>query len=304
MIDLGDMAAFVAVLEAGNLSRAARARGVAQTTLARAVDRLEAQLGVQLLQRSTRSLRATAAGSLLLGRAREVLGHARELERELAELSSRPRGVVRLSLCSAYARRRLMPCLRQWIARNAEASVELRLEQELTDVSDDSDLAVRARTPASGQGVVTRLESYPHVLVAAPSYLARRGAPSAPELLAEHATLTLRTDRPWMRWPFRRAGVEVVAQLRPAAEVNDMEVLLELACAGAGMTVLPGYLVEQELARGALRALLSDWTLPRGGAYVIHAGRNQLGSAARDLLTCLIEETSSRVATHPTPEVA
>jgi LysR family transcriptional regulator for bpeEF and oprC len=295
MFQLEDMAIFVAVLEAGNVSRAARARGVAQTTLGRALDRLETQLGMQLVHRSTRALRPTAAGSLFAQRARELLAQAHEVERELIDLSTRPCGSVRLSLCSGYSRRRLLPTLERWIVQHREVSVELRFEDQPVDLAQAGvDLAVRIVPPVAGEGVVTRLESYPHLLVAAPSYLDRAGAPTSPDELAEHACLTLRTDRSWDRWPLRHAGADVFVSIQPAAEVNDAEVLLRLACAGAGVTVLPLFLVEDALREGQLRKILQGWTLPPGSAYVVHARRRRLSAAARDLLACLTEATAGK----------
>jgi DNA-binding transcriptional LysR family regulator len=107
-MDLEDAKAFVDIVEAKSLSRAARARGVAQSTLGRTVDRLEAGFGVRLLDRSPRALALTAAGERFLVEARSLVAHAAGVERSMRELGRTPRGVVRASLCSGYARHRLL----------------------------------------------------------------------------------------------------------------------------------------------------------------------------------------------------
>jgi DNA-binding transcriptional LysR family regulator len=191
MLQLEDAAMFLSVLEAGNLSRAARARGVAQTTLGRALDRLEAQLGVKLVHRSTRSLRTTAAGNLFAERARRLLAEARDVEREVIGLSAQPCGSLRLSLCSGYSRRRLLPTLQRWIVQHREVSVELCFEDQAVDLAEAGvDLAVRIIPPVTGEGVVTRLERYAHLLVAAPSYLDEAGEPeTSSDLASSHPLL-------------------------------------------------------------------------------------------------------------------
>lgn len=203
MLNLEDLETFVAIARGGSLTRVARSRGVAQTTLGRTVDRLERSLGVQLLNRTPRALRLTAAGESLLARSEDLLTSARQTEQELVDLGRTPGGAVRLSLCRAYAPIGLAQPLATWAARNPHLRLDVVLEQRWLDPSVEGvDIAVRTGPSQSVSSVATRLTSYEHILCAAPSYLRAGQALQSPGDLAAHRLLALRTDRPWTHLAF------------------------------------------------------------------------------------------------------
>ncbi len=288
MLNLEDLETFVAIARGGSLTRVARSRGVAQTTLGRTVDRLERSLGVQLLNRTPRALRLTAAGESLLARAEELLTSARKTERELVDLGRTPGGAVRVSLCRAYAPIALAQPLASWAAHNPHLRLDVVLEQRWLDPSVEGvDLAVRTGPPMSVTSVATRLTTYQHLLCAAPSYLRGGSAPQSPSDLQAHRLLALRTDRPWTRWPFRNANQLCELDVRATVVVDDLHMLMRLTVDGAGMTVLPSYLAKPELDAGRLRVLLPEWKLPDAPVLALHAPRRKLTAAARGLLAFL-----------------
>lgn len=285
MIEVAEADAFLAILSAPSLSAAARARGIDPTTLGRLVDRLEARVGVQLLHRTTRALHATPAGELFAQQAHLLVEQARALNDSVAELAKLPRGQLRLSLCGGYSRARLMPALSEWASRQRDTRIDVRFEDDAIDLASAGvDLAVRV-VPATALDVIqTRLETYEHVLVAAPAWLARIGAPAQPADLEKLPCIAIHTDRAWTRWRFRRGAVTEDARIQPVAEVNDAELLVAFAESGVGATVLPRYLADEPLRRKRLVRLLREWTLPSGAAYVLHARRRRLSAIARDCL--------------------
>jgi DNA-binding transcriptional LysR family regulator len=288
MLDLDDAGAFVDVAEAKSLSRAARLRGVAPTTLGRTMDRLEARFGVQLVHRTPRALALTPAGERFLEEARALVERARLVDRAMGQLGRAPSGLVRASLCSGYARHRLLPALASFAKAHPDVHLELAFGDEPPDLSAGGvDLAVRIVPLTRGSAVVTKLERYAHVLVAAPSYLARHGSPATPGALESHVCIGMRTDRSWTAWPFRDArGTEVVG-VRPRVEVSDVDALLAMVTGGVGVTVLPSYVAAPEIIAGRLEVLLDTHTLPPGQAFAVHAARRQLTSATRALLDAL-----------------
>ncbi|MFO0547365.1 MAG: LysR family transcriptional regulator [Polyangiaceae bacterium] len=288
MIEIAEAQAFLAILEAGSLRRAALARGVDATTLGRLIARVEARMGVSLLHRTTRALHPTPAGELFAEHARALLEQARTLEETVTALGRSPRGRLRLNLCSGYARARLLPLLSKWVASQQGLELDLRLDDNPVNlVNAGVDIAVRV-VPAAGDDVIaTKLETYAHVVVASPKWVARHGELETPVELASRPTIAMETDRAWSLWPFRRAGESVAVRARPVAWVNDADALVSLAEAGVGATVLPTYLAEGPIHAGRLVRLLRPWTLPSGAAHALHARRRRLSAAARACLSML-----------------
>jgi LysR family transcriptional regulator, regulator for bpeEF and oprC len=293
MFDLREAQLFLDVLAAKSLRAAGTAAGVDPTTLGRSIDKLEARLGVQLLHRSTRTLYPTPLGEVFATKAKELIERARGVEQELADLSTSPRGRLRLSLCAGYTRARLLPLIAPWIAKKTDLNVELRFEDHPVDLGPGGiDIAIRVIPTTAADVISTRLESYDHVLVASPSWIAKHDKPSHPSEL--RTCVGFRSDRAWTRWQFRRDDERVEARVQPTVEVNDIDALVAITLAGAGMTVLPSYLADEHLRERTLVRLMSTWTLPPGAAYAVHARRRYLSGAAREFLAALAIRTRNR----------
>jgi DNA-binding transcriptional LysR family regulator len=278
----------VRAADAGSLSKAARRARVSQSTVSRAIARLEASLGVRLFERNGRSFRLTDAGSGLVGRAQSLLQDIEAFERFAAESRGAMRGVVRLSLCTTLGRRVLLPRLLAWSAELEAVTLDVRFEErDLDPVAGGVDIVVRAGRPADSQTHRTVLGDYGHVLVAAPSYLERRAAPGHPDDLAGHATLAVRLERVWSTWPFLKGAREARVSVQPRLVVTDAEALVEAAVRGAGVTVLPDYLAQGEIASGRLLALLDGWSLPRIPVLAFHGPTRRLPRLVRAALSAL-----------------
>lgn len=281
---------FVLAAEAGSLSRAARQAGVAQSTVSRALARLEATLGLELVSRSGRAFRLNDAGVLLLPLAREVLGDVEGLARVAGEARGAVGGAVRLSLCTSLGRHVLLPALVAWRAQRPQAILDVRLEErDLDPRTAGVDLVVRAGRPKDSELTRTLLGDYGHVLVASPAYLRRRGAPEDPSALdpsagGAHDTVAMRLERVWSSWPFQRGRESMHVSVLPRLTVTDADALRDLACAGQGLTVLPDYLAAPALDAGDLVRVLPDWTLPRIPVHAFHAPTRKLPRVIAEVL--------------------
>jgi DNA-binding transcriptional LysR family regulator len=259
MQGLQQFVAFAETARHGGFAAAARRVGVAPSTLAKAVGRLEASLGVKLFHRTTRQVTLTPDGERLFGRCQRVLAEIENLEAEASGTRTEPTGTLRVDLPVYYGRRYVLPLLAQLLRRHPGLHLDVRLTDAKVDlVRENVDLAVRIGRLDDSTLVARRVDQQGLALCASPSYLAAHGVPRRIEDLEAHAAVVFRLptsgrDRPWQ---FRQRGTAV--ELSPVARVrvNETEALLAAVLLGTGICQLPDLLVEGELARGDLVELL------------------------------------------------
>lgn len=286
-MDLDDARIFLEILETRSFSAVARKRGVAATTLARSLDRLERSFALTLLHRTSRRLEPTSAGLAAAERLTALVREADAVLDEIGALTERKRGTVRASLCSAYARRHLAEPIARFTAANPDVAVDLVLEDRWLDLATEPvDLAVRSgRPPLSSGSIATVLAHHGYRVVTTPALAARIHAPGD---LASVPLIVIRTEHRWTRWPFRRDGEDAVVRAQPAIEVSDVEMARALVLAGAGAAVLPDYLATD------LVTVLEDWTLPTVPVVAIHPKRSRMTAAARAFLDALLPRRRRR----------
>jgi DNA-binding transcriptional LysR family regulator len=259
MPGLQQLVAFAETAKHGGFAAAARESGVAPSTLAKAVARLEHELGVRLFHRTTREVRLSPDGERLFRRCQRVLAELEDLRAEAASSRAAPAGTLRLSLPVHYGKRFVLPRLIALQQRHPGLRLDVRLSDSWEDlVRDGIDLAVRIGALADSSLVARRIDQQHLVLCASPAYLARRGTPKRIDELAGHEAVTFRLpasgrDRPWQ---FRQRGAPVELQPRPAVRAYESEALLVALKLGAGLCQLPDNMVEDEFADGTLVELL------------------------------------------------
>ncbi|KAA2234640.1 LysR family transcriptional regulator [Salinarimonas soli] len=252
--------AFVAVVEHGGISAAARALDRDPSVISRRLDALEARLGVRLLSRTTRRITLTEAGGTYLTRVRTVLSELAAAESEAAEGASVARGLLRLSLPATYARRWIAPRLPEFVAAYPEVQLELRHTDRFVDlVAEGYDAAVRIGELSDSGLVVRRFAPVETILCASPDYVARKGAPVKPADLESHECLRFPMEGFRQGWKLR-SGAEHVTQRVSGSIVSDEGEGLFAACiAGAGILPASDWEIGQELADGRLVRVLPQW---------------------------------------------
>jgi len=259
MQGLQQFIAFAETAKHGGFAAAAREQGVAPSTLAKAVARLEATLGVKLFHRTTRQVTLTPDGERLFQRCQRVLAEVEDLQAEASGSRAEPTGSLRIDLPVFYGKKFVMPLLAQLIRQHPALKLDVRLTDTKVDlIRDGIDLAVRIGRMQDSTLVARRVDQQGLVLCASPIYLKAHGVPRRIEELGKHAAVVFRLptsgrDRPWQ---FRQRGTEVELSPAPHVRVNETEGLLEAVKLGTGICQLPDLLVEEELARGELVELL------------------------------------------------
>ena len=265
MHGLQQFLAFAETAKHGSFAAAARELGSAPSTLAKAVARLEAGLGVKLFHRTTRQVSLTPDGERLFGRCQRVLAEVEDLQADAAGTRAAPSGTLRIDVPITYGKRVLLPAL----ARLAELHPGLQLDVRLQDlrvdlVKEGVDLAVRVGPLQDSSLVARRFASQTLVLCASPAYLARRGTPRGVEKLAGHAIVAFRQPSNGRNraLQLRQRGQVVELHPAPRVQVNDGEGMVVAIREGLGIGQVPDYMVDDALARGELVEVLPSCRPP------------------------------------------
>ncbi len=255
---LDELATFVAIIEAGSLVGASRRLQRSPPAVTRALSALEDRMGVRLVERTTRRLSPSEAGSALAERARSLLA---DYEQALAGASqAQVQGVLRITAPVQFGRRHVAPIVSTFLNEYADVRVELTLNDRNLDLIEEGlDLAVRIGPLADSSLVARPVGSVRRVVVASPQYLARRGVPQTPSDLAMHDTIFGMARSPAREWRFGHSQRGAVVRLTPRLLVDDVDAQLQAARAGRGIARPLSYQVTDELADGTLVRLLQDF---------------------------------------------
>ena len=304
-MDLNLVSTYARVVEAGSFTGAARALGVPTSSVSRAVARLEEDLGVRLLQRTTRKLSTTDAGLRYYERVRGALGDLSDAHESVADLRQEPRGTVRLTAPQDLAGRLLAELLGRFSARYPHITIDLSLDNRRVDlVAEGFDLAIRAGVLEDSTLVGRRVADSELAVFGAPSYLERRGRPRTVAQLARHDCIVMRSRvsgvLPWRLEGPR--GVEEV-QISGPLIVDDFGFVRAAVAAGLGLGLLPN--VEPKTCPEGeslpLERVLPRYGIHGGALYVIWPSSRHMPlrvALLRDHLTTELGSIAQRCATH------
>ncbi len=281
---LTGLGVLAAVVEAGSFVRAAGTLGMSDSGVSRAVARLEARLGVRLLDRTTRALALTDEGRRFYDEVAPMLDGIERAAALASGAGAAVRGRLRVDVDGHLARRVLAPALPALLAEHPGLEVELLTRAATGDlVADGIDLALRFGPPPRSAVVATRLMDTRIVTVASPAYLERRGRPSRPGELAGHDCIEFRdpaTGHPFP-WEFRRG-----AELLPVATsgrlvLGDVDAMLNACLAGGGVAQVMAFGIADLLAGGQLVDLFPDWPDETFPLHAVHPSRRHVPAKVR-----------------------
>ncbi|PZU10966.1 LysR substrate-binding domain-containing protein [Sphingomonas sp.] len=263
------LALFATVVEQGSFSAAGRILDLSPSAVARAIDRIEARLGVRLLLRSTRALSLTVEGQAYLQSARRILADLDEAEQRIADQGA-PRGRLRISAALSHGRLCVVPLLGEFAALYPHILIDIALTDTLVDVAaGQADVAIRFGPLADSMLTARKLGETRRVIVASPDYLVNKGEPGVPEDLHAHNCLNFNFRRAEPVWPFRRDGRDFALSVKGGIEANNGETLGQLAAGGAGIARVGAFSVAGEIAAGRLVPILEEFN--PGDVEQIHA---------------------------------
>jgi len=290
----GEIEAFLRTIDSGSFAAAAKSLRQTPSGVSRTVARLEARLGVRLLNRTTRSLTLTPEGEAYRPRALGILNDLDELERSFSAEKAAPRGKLLVSASVPFGLHRLLPVLPEFLERYPQVLVDLSLTDALIDlVNQRTDVAIRHGTLRDSSLRARKLGRSRWLIVAAPSYLQRRGRPKRPADLEHHNCLNFNFRRSIEGWTFKVDGTSRQFAIRGNFQGNSGEAIRLMAVGGAGVARLAHFLVAEDIEQGRLVPLLTSCNL--GGSEDIHAlyvGHERLSARVRVFLDFLVERAS------------
>jgi DNA-binding transcriptional LysR family regulator len=298
-MDLNLVSIFVHVVEAGSFTAAGSLLGLRKSSISRGVSRLEEQLGVRLLHRTTRRLNLTEAGSAYFSRVREVTSTIDEATAEVKEMGHEPQGTVRMTAVPDSGSSTLAEIIARFVRQYPKIRVELVLTSRSVDLVEEGiDLALRAGVLRDSPLVARKIAATPLGLFAAPSYLRRRGKPKTLRELGQHDCVLYRPEAGKNMWrltgPKGEASVEVTGSIGS----DDMSFNAHAVVAGAGIALLPTAVAASSLDEGMLVRVLPDYAVTGGAVYIVSpASRHQLARVRllRDfLVSALLKEWKLR----------
>ena len=292
--EFAELKAFAAVVERASFARAADHVGLSPSALSQTIRQLEARLGVRLLNRTTRSVAPTEAGSRLHERIAPMMQEMDAAVAEVVAATGRTAGTLRINTLGMAARKIIAPRLGRFHRAHPDVVLDIVIDDSLSDiVAGRFDAGIRVGERLEKDMAAVRLTPDVEMLaLASPDYLARRGEPRTPADLHRHACINWRfpgSGRIY-RWEFERKGKKFEMAVEGPLIANHQDVVVEAALQGLG--ILYAYdddRVGEALARGRLTRVLSGWSLTSPGLYLYYSNRRHPQPALRAFIDCLLD---------------
>lgn len=288
--ELRVLSAFLAVADARSFTQAAKRLNISTSGLSHAIRRLEEQIGVRLLTRTTRSVAPTDAGEQLLAQLRPALSDIRGVLTTLSGLQSRPVGRIRL-LCPRLAARTVVgPKLGAFVRAYPDVELEVTTDDSRVDlVAAGYDAGIQFGEYLAQDMIAVRVSpDLRPAIVAAPAYLAAHGKPESPRDLLDHECIRFRhRGESVYKWELDRGDESLAIAVNGPLLLDDLDLVIDAARAGAGLAWVSEDRVAQHLASGALVRVLDEWCPPFPGFFLFYPTRKQQPATLTALITAL-----------------
>ncbi len=278
---LGPERMFLTVVETGSFAAAAARLGTGSGQASKLVARLEADLGVKLLNRTTRALSLTQAGQAYADRLRTLVEAWDDLQTEVQNAAVAPRGLIRLTAPLSFGTTRLAPLLARFATEFPEIALEVHFADRVVNLVEEGfDAAIRVGTPTDTTLTGRKLCTARVLALAAPAYLTTHGTPQTPQDLANHPCIIDLNFREPHRWPFRTGKVAISGRLA----FSNASACLAAAEAGLGIASVPDFVADAALADGRVVAILTDFDPPPLGVFALYPSGRHLPAKVRVLV--------------------
>lgn len=288
MDTLTSMRVFACVAELGSFAAAARRSEMSPAMVTKHIASLEARVRTALLTRTTRKVALTEAGAQYLQQCQEVLRLVDAADEALGQQRDDTRGTLRITAPVELGNAHVAPCIAPLLQAHPGLAIQLDFTNRVVDLTEEGvDVAVRVAAQLDSALAGRQIASSRLLPVAAPSYLARAGTPAQPGELAAHQALVFGVGD-WTRWAHWRDGRSGAVSVVPRLRAISSEALRVAALQGAGVSLLPTFLVGDDLRAGRLVPLLTEWDFGRLGIHVLYPQRRYRPARVRVFVDALL----------------
>jgi len=273
---------FVAVVECGSFSLAAEKLGVTKSAVSKRVTQLEDELGIRLLNRTTRKLSLTEAGKRYYDHVSQALALAQQGMDAVTELQGEPKGKLKITAPMSFGVLYIAPIIAEFLEQFPKVTIDLQLEDQMVDlIEGEFDLAIRIGNLPISNLVAKRLVNCKSVLCASPEYIKRNGSPQKPSDLIGHNCLVYSYFRGGSEWTFEQQHNEFKVIPKGNFIVNNSEAIRRALIEGLGVGQLPTFLVSKDILSGKLLPIMRPYSLPEHAIYAVFPERKHLPHKVR-----------------------
>ncbi|MBA3722182.1 MAG: LysR family transcriptional regulator [Parachlamydiaceae bacterium] len=287
MSDIAQLRTFVLVNELGSLAAAARELGISSAAISKQLTKLETELGLQLLVRSTRNIELTEIGSSYLEQCKRILEQVDEASALVSQMKTTPQGILKVVSGRHFATSFIIPYLKEFLSIYPKIEFDLELAERSPDLKNESiDIVIGMSIPATGDVIQRKIGTTHYSFCASPKYLKEYGKPKNPTDLITHRYITHSMRKPDNELQFKNKTIKIKSYIR----VNDSETMLRLAKDGLGIVKLHHYVVQEHLRSGELVEFLSDYMESEIPLYVAFPQRRYIPAKVRCFIDFVLEK--------------
>jgi len=287
---LDGVAVFVETINTGSFTAAAHALGHSTSYVSKTITRLEKRLGSRLLNRTTRTLSLTDAGRAYFDRCNQIVIDAENAERSINQLQETPSGLLRINAPGSFGSKYLLDVFAQFMHRYPEVKLEIEFNDRLIDVvAEGYDVVIRVGEIKDSNLIARKFTSSHSVVVASPDYLKRKGCPQQAEDLTHHDCIAYSLLPAPTQWVFHKNNIRSNITVEPRAMCNSSEIEVAMVLQGVGITRLPLFTCEKEVASGQLQIILEDYDQLQYDIFAVYPHRQYLTAKVRVFVDFLVE---------------
>lgn len=297
---------FRRTVQLGSFAEASRHLGLSPAAISKNISELESHLAVRLLNRTTRRMSLTEAGSLYYERVVRILDDLEEADLSLGAMQQVPSGQLRVSAPMTLSLVLLAKAMPRFLDLHPAVSIDLHLDDRRADIIRDGyDLAIRVSDNLEDSGLIARkLMAMPHIVCGAPTYFERFGVPQAPDELRQHNCIQFTLSGHVDNWTFKRGDRSAQVPIDGRYKVTSSIAVRDALRAGFGLSLIPRLYVSEDLAEGRLRTVLDDWSAVETSIYAVYPSRLYMIAKVRAFVDFLIEEMSESTGCTASPRNA
>jgi DNA-binding transcriptional LysR family regulator len=298
MVHSPDLSFFREIVKQGSLSAAAREMGVTPASISKRLSKLEAELGVHLVLRTTRRLTLTDEGELFHANAIRLLSELEDMERLISANRAAPKGLLRVNAPLGFGRTYITPLVSRFVRKYPDVDVQLQLsDHPLSLVDENFEVGIRFGEIPDARLVARKIASNRRLVCAAPAYLKKHGVPNVPHDLVHHNCIVLRqNEAAYGAWRFMRGKQSETVKVRGTLSSNDGEVCLNWVLDGHGLMLRAEWDIAKYVKTGRLRIVLEDYATPDADIYAVSAERQARSPRVRAFTEFLAQSFSHAAA--------